>query len=112
MPAQLTIIGLAGVPMVQPGDDLAALTIAAYAATGVTPEDGDVLVVAQKIVSKSEGRIVEVASATPSARAIALAAETGKDPRVVEIVLSESRRIPRPRPNLIVVAHRPGFALA
>ena len=81
MPAQLTITGLAGVPMVQPGDDLAALTLAAFAATALSPQDGDVLVVAQKIVSKSEGRIVEVASVEPSERAIALAAETGKDPR-------------------------------
>src|SRR5437879_5358333 len=112
MPAQLTIIGLAGVPMVQPDDDLAALTLAAYAATKLTLEDGDVIVVAQKIVSKSEGRIVEVASITPSERAIALAAETGKDPRFVEIVLSESRRIVRHRPNLIVVEHRLGFVMA
>src|SRR5205085_6377203 len=112
MPAQLTIIGLAGVPMVQPGDDLAALTLAAYAATGVTPEDGDVLVIAQKIVSKSEGRIVEIATVQPSERAIALAAETGKDPRFVEIVLSESRRIVRHRPNLIVAEHRLGFVMA
>ena len=112
MPAQLTIIGLAGVPMVQPGDDLTALTLAAYAATKLTLEDGDVIVVAQKIVSKSEGRIVEVASVTPSERAIALAAETGKDPYFVEIVLSESRRIVRHRPNLIVAEHRLGFVMA
>ena len=112
MPAQLTIIGLAGVPMVQPGDDLAAVTIAAYAATKLTLDDGDVIVVAQKIVSKSEGRIVEIASVTPSERAIALAAETGKDPRFVEIVLSESRRIVRHRPNLIVAEHRLGFVMA
>src|SRR6266403_937336 len=101
MPAQLTIIGLAGVPMVQPGDDVAALTLAAYAATKLTLEDGDVIVVAQKIVSKSEGRIVEVASVTPSERAIALAAETGKD-----------RRFVRHRPNLIVAEHRLGFVMA
>ena len=112
MPAQLTIIGLAGVPMVQPGDDLASLTLAAYAGTKLVPEDGDVIVVAQKIVSKSEGRLVDVASVTPSERAIALAAETGKDPRFVEIVLSESRRIVRHRPNLIVVEHRLGFVMA
>jgi len=66
MSMQLTIIGLAGVPMVQSGDDLAAMTLAAYAATGVAPENGDVIVIAQKIVSKSEGRIVSVASVTPS----------------------------------------------
>jgi len=112
MPAQLTITGLSGVPMVQPGDDLAALTIAAFAATGLAPQDGDVLVVAQKIVSKSEGRIVDVATVEPSDRAIALAAATGKDPRFVEIVLSESRRIVRHRPNLIVVEHRLGFVMA
>jgi coenzyme F420-0:L-glutamate ligase/coenzyme F420-1:gamma-L-glutamate ligase len=112
MPAQLTITGLSGVPMVQPGDDLAAITLAAFAATGLAPADGDVLVVAQKIVSKSEGRIVDVATVTPSERAIALAAETGKDPRFVEVVLSESRRIVRHRPNLIVVEHRLGFVMA
>ena len=112
MPAQLTITGLIGVPMVQPGDDLAALTIAAFTATALSPEDGDVLVVAQKIVSKSEGRIVDVATVTASERAIALAAETGKDPRFVEIVLAESRRIVRHRPNLIVAEHRLGFVMA
>src|SRR5437764_10347659 len=111
MPARLTITGLAGVPMVQPGDDLAALTLAAFAATALVPEDGDVLVVAQKIVSKSEGRIVNVATVTPSDRAVALAAETGKDPRFVEVVLSESRRVVRHRPNLIVVEHRLGFVM-
>src|SRR4051794_38181352 len=112
MPAQLTITGLAGVPMVQPGDDLAALTVAAFAATGLVPADGDVLVVAQKIVSKSEGRMVDVATVEPSERAIALAAETGKDPRFVELVLQESRRIVRHRPNLIVAEHRLGFVMA
>jgi coenzyme F420-0:L-glutamate ligase / coenzyme F420-1:gamma-L-glutamate ligase len=112
MPVQLNIIGLAGVPMVKPGDDLAAMTLAAYTATGLAPENGDVIVVAQKIVSKSEGRIVAVASVTPSERAIALGAETGKDPRFVEIVLSESRRIVRHRPNLIVAEHRLGFVMA
>ena len=112
MPAEVRIIGLAGVPMVQPGDDLAAMTLDACAATALAPQDGDVVVVAQKIVSKSEGRIVEVATVTPSERAIALAAETGKDPRFVEIVLSESRRVVRQRPNLIVVEHRLGFVMA
>src|SRR5437879_9770072 len=112
MPAQLTIIGPTGLRMVQPGDELAALTLAAYAATKLTLEDGDVLVVAQKIISKSEGRIVDVAAVTPSERAIALAAETGKDPRFVEVVLSESRRVVRHRPNLIVVEHRLGFVMA
>src|SRR3979490_2257966 len=112
MPAQLTITGLSGVPMVQPGDDLAALTLAAFAATALVPQDGDVLVVAEKSVSKSEARIVDVATVEPSQQAIALAAETGKDPRFVEVVLSESRRVVRHRPNLIVVEHRLGFVMA
>jgi coenzyme F420-0:L-glutamate ligase / coenzyme F420-1:gamma-L-glutamate ligase len=112
MSAQLTIIGFAGVPMVQPGDDLAAITLAGYAAMGVAPTDGDVLVVVQKIVSKSEGRMVDVATVEPSPEAIRLARETEKDPRFVEIVLSESRRVVRHRPNLIVVEHRLGFVMA
>src|SRR2546430_11929318 len=112
MPSQLTITGLTGVPMVQPGDDLAAIALAAFAASGLAPEDGDVLVVAQKIVSKAEGRIVDAAPVPASERGIALAAETGKDPRFVEIVLSESRRVVRHRPNLIVAEHRLGFVMA
>jgi coenzyme F420-0:L-glutamate ligase / coenzyme F420-1:gamma-L-glutamate ligase len=100
------------VPIVQPGDDLAAIVLAGCEQTGIALADGDVVVVAQKIVSKSEGRFVEVATVTPSERAIALAAETHKDPRFVEIVLSESRRIVRHRPNLIVAEHRLGFVMA
>jgi len=112
MPAQLTVTGFTGVPMVQPGDDLAAIVLAGYAATGLAPADGDVLVVAQKIVSKSQGRIVDVTTVEPSPRAAALAAETGKDPRFVEVVLAEARRVVRHRPNLIVVEHRLGFVMA
>jgi len=112
MPAQLTITGLAGVPMVQPGDDLAALTMAAFAATGLAPQGGDVLVVAQKIVSKSEGRIIDVSTIKPSKEAIALAAKTEKDPRLCEVILSESRRIVRHRPNLIIAEHRRGWVMA
>src|SRR3954453_12706757 len=106
MASQLTITGLAGVPLVQPGDDLAAIALAAYAETGIAPEDGDVLVVAQKIVSKAEGRIVDVSSVAPSPQAVALAAEVQKDPRLVEVILSESRRIVRHRPNLMIAEHR------
>src|SRR5260370_13804295 len=112
MPAQLTITGLTGVPLVKPGDDLAAIALAAYAATGLAPADGDVLVVAQKIVSKAEDRTVDVASVEPSERAIALAAEVDKDPRLVEVILSESRRIVRHRPNLVIAEHRRGWVMA
>ena len=66
MPAQLTIIGLAGIPLVQPGFDLGKLAIDGYAASGLEPQAGDVLVVAQKIVSKAEGRMVDVGTVEPS----------------------------------------------
>jgi coenzyme F420-0:L-glutamate ligase/coenzyme F420-1:gamma-L-glutamate ligase len=112
MTNQLTITGLRGVPMVQSGDDLAAITLAAYGETGLVPEDGDVLVLAQKIVSKAEGRVVDVARVEPSAQAVALAAEVEKDPRLVEVILSESRRIVRHRPNLMIAEHRRGWVMA
>lgn len=109
---QVTIIGLPGVPMVQPGDNLGAVAIAALVEADIAPEVGDVLVVAQKIVSKAEGRFVDVAAVTPSARAVKLAAESGKDPRFVEVILSESRRIVRHRANLIIAEHRLGYVMA
>ena len=112
MSAQLTITGLTGVPMVQAGDDLAAIVLAAYSQTGLAPAEGDVLVVAQKIVSKVEGRMVDVATVEPSPQAIALAAEVEKDPRLVEVILSESRRIVRHRPNLVIAEHRRGWVMA
>jgi coenzyme F420-0:L-glutamate ligase/coenzyme F420-1:gamma-L-glutamate ligase len=112
MSAQLTITGLSGVPLVQVGDDLAAIALAAYAASGLAPVDGDVLVVAQKIVSKAEDRIVDVAAVEPSERAIALAAEVEKDPRLVEVILRESRRIVRHRPNLLIAEHVRGWVMA
>ncbi|MBV9861419.1 MAG: coenzyme F420-0:L-glutamate ligase [Alphaproteobacteria bacterium] len=112
MTNRVTLTGLPGVPLVQAGDDLAAIAIAGFTASGLAPENGDVLVVAQKIVSKAEGRIVDVAGVEPSPRAIALAREVEKDPRFVEIVLSESRRVVRHRPNLLIVEHRLGFVMA
>jgi coenzyme F420-0:L-glutamate ligase / coenzyme F420-1:gamma-L-glutamate ligase len=112
MPSHLTITALTGVPLVKADDDLAAIALAAYSATGLAPEDGDVLVVAQKIVSKAEDRAVDVATVEPSPHAIALAAEVEKDPRLVEVILSESRRIVRHRPNLMIAEHRRGWVMA
>jgi coenzyme F420-0:L-glutamate ligase/coenzyme F420-1:gamma-L-glutamate ligase len=109
---RVTMTGLFGIPLIQPGDDLGAIAIAAFADNGVVPRDGDVLVVAQKIVSKAEGRYVDVATVRPSERAIALAAEVDKDPRFVEVVLSESKRVVRHRPGLLIVEHRLGFVMA
>jgi coenzyme F420-0:L-glutamate ligase / coenzyme F420-1:gamma-L-glutamate ligase len=110
--ASVTITGLAGIPLVKPGDDLAPIAAEALARNGVAAADGDVLVVAQKIVSKSEGRIVALADVTPSPRALALAAEIDKDPRIVEVILSESNRVVRKRPGLLIVEHRLGFVMA
>jgi coenzyme F420-0:L-glutamate ligase/coenzyme F420-1:gamma-L-glutamate ligase len=112
MTSSVIITGLRGVPMVRAGDDLAPITLDAYAATGLAPEDGDVLVVAQKIVSKAEGRMVDVSAVEPSPEAIALAAEVEKDPRLCEVILRESRRIVRRRPNLIIAEHRRGWVMA
>jgi coenzyme F420-0:L-glutamate ligase / coenzyme F420-1:gamma-L-glutamate ligase len=112
MPSHLTITALTGVPLVKAGDDLGAIGLAAYAATGLAPADGDVLVVAQKIVSKAEDRAVDVATVEPSPQAVALAAEVEKDPRLVEVILSESRRIVRHRPNLMIAEHRRGWVMA
>jgi coenzyme F420-0:L-glutamate ligase / coenzyme F420-1:gamma-L-glutamate ligase len=103
---------LAGVKLVEPGDDLGAIAVAAFATNGLAPEGGDVLVVAQKIVSKAEGRYVDIAAVRPSAAAKALAAEVDKDPRFVEVVLSESRRVVRRRPGLLIVEHRLGYVMA
>ena len=112
MNREVTIKALAGIKLVEPGDDLGAIAIAAFAANGVAPETGDVLVVAQKIVSKAEGRYVDLAKVEPSERAIALAAELDKDPRFVEAVLDESKRVVRHRPGLLIVEHRLGFVMA
>jgi len=113
MPAgQLTLIPITGIKLVEPGDDLGAIAVAAFGANGLVPETGDVLVVAQKIVSKAEDRYVDVTTAEPSERAIALAAEVDKDPRFVEVVLSESRRVVRHRPGLLIVEHRLGHVMA
>jgi coenzyme F420-0:L-glutamate ligase/coenzyme F420-1:gamma-L-glutamate ligase len=109
---RVTMTGLAGIPLVQPGDDLGAIAVAALRGNGLAPEEGDVLVVAQKIVSKAEGRYVDISTVRPSERASALAAELDKDPRFVEVVLSESRRIVRHRPGLLIVEHRLGFVMA
>ena len=103
---------LPGIPMVKPGDDLAALIGEGLARAGLELRAGDVIVVAQKIVSKAEGRTVDLASVTPSPRAVALAAEVQKDPRLVELILSESVRVVRSRPNVLIVEHRLGFVMA
>lgn len=112
MTARLELFALPGLPMVQAGDDLAALILAGLDRAGQVLRDRDVVVVAQKIVSKAEGRIVDLADVVPSAPALKLAAEIGKDPRIVEVVLSELVRVVRSRPNLMIMQHRLGFVMA
>jgi coenzyme F420-0:L-glutamate ligase/coenzyme F420-1:gamma-L-glutamate ligase len=108
---KVEILAVPGLPMVKAGDDLASL-IRERLTGELALRQGDVLVLAQKIVSKAEGRMVEVATVRPSPRAIELAAEVQKDPRLVELILSESVRVVRSRPNVLIVEHRLGFVMA
>jgi coenzyme F420-0:L-glutamate ligase / coenzyme F420-1:gamma-L-glutamate ligase len=112
MTSRLEIVALPGLPMVRAGDDIAALIAAGLSRSDIALRDGDVIVVAQKIMSKAEGRTVDIATVEPSAEAVKLAVEVGKDPRLVEVVLRESTRVVRSRPNLIIVQHRLGFVMA
>jgi coenzyme F420-0:L-glutamate ligase / coenzyme F420-1:gamma-L-glutamate ligase len=108
----VTLSAIAGIPMVRPGDDLAGLLISACERSAVAVADGDIVVVAQKIVSKAERRYVDLATVVPSERAQDLAAQVDKDPRLVEVILGESRRVVRFRPGVLIVEHRLGFILA
>ena len=108
----LEVIALEGLPLIKAGDDLVEMIASSLKQNGVEPRAKDVLVVAQKIVSKAEGRMVDLATIKPSARAIALATEVDKDPRLVEVILSESVRVVRARRNVLIVEHRLGFIMA
>jgi coenzyme F420-0:L-glutamate ligase / coenzyme F420-1:gamma-L-glutamate ligase len=112
MSARLEIFVIPGLPMVREGDDISSIIVDGAQKAGLTLRYGDVVVIAQKIVSKAEGRTVDLATVAPSAEAIALAAEVGKDPRIVQVVLSESVRVVRSRPNLMIMQHRLGFVMA
>lgn len=105
-------IALQGIPQVEPGDDLATLIRQALAGMDLTLQRHDVLVLAQKIVSKAEGRYARLAGVEPSAQALALAQSVGKDARFLELVLSESEEIVKTRPNIVITAHRLGFVMA
>jgi coenzyme F420-0:L-glutamate ligase / coenzyme F420-1:gamma-L-glutamate ligase len=111
-PPTLTLTALAGLPLVKPGDDLVALLQMALQRANIVVRDGDILVIAQKIVSKAEGRIINLNDVVPSPRASALAKKADKDPRLVEIILSESSEVIRYRKDVLIVAHRLGFVMA
>lgn len=118
MPASITLHALPGVPPVRAGDDLADLVCEALARAGLALEAGDVLVLAQKIVSKAEGRLVRLDDVTVADEAAALAEHTGKDPRLVQLILDESVSVVRSRPGtpdrpgVIIVEHRCGWVHA
>lgn len=107
----IQLISLPGLPEIRKGDDLVRLIAESARHGKIAFQTGDVLVIAQKIVSKSEGRLVNLASIKPSSRSVELATELKKDPRLVEVILRESRRIVRSHPVLIVETHH-GFVCA
>ncbi len=108
--SMIQLFPVAGLPIVQPGDDLAVLL--ARALRPLMPQDSDVLVVTSKIVSKAEGRFANLREVTPSAKAIELGQKTLKDPRLVELILQESVAVSRFAPTVLITQHRLGFVSA
>lgn len=108
----LTLTALPGIPMIEPGDSLAEIIIEGLLRAEINLQDGDVLVLAQKIVSKAEGRKVNLADIQPSQDAVELAAQVQKDPRLIELILGESREVLRTRPGTVIVEHKLGFVCA
>ena len=111
-PGTLHLTPLRDFPAVLPGDSLGELVAQATRAQGITPDASSALIVAQKVVSKAEGRRVRLADVDVTAEAQALADFTGKDPRLVSLILSESRSIVRTRPGLIIAEHHTGHIMA
>jgi coenzyme F420-0:L-glutamate ligase/coenzyme F420-1:gamma-L-glutamate ligase len=109
--SEVRLLAIPGLPEIRYGDDLAKLVTGAARRAAVQFEDGDILVIAQKIVSKSEGALVRLAGIRPSPKALTLAARLKKDPRIIEIVLRESRRIVR-SDHVLITETRHGFVCA
>jgi coenzyme F420-0:L-glutamate ligase/coenzyme F420-1:gamma-L-glutamate ligase len=109
---RLELIGVPGVPLVAANDDLAVIIAGALERAGLRPCPGDVFVIAQKVVSKAEGRLVDLATVDVSQRSRSVAEAVGKDPRLVEVILSESTRIVRQRPGVLITEHRLGYVMA
>ena len=107
-PSRLEIIGLSDVPLVNPGDDVTGIILDALKLNNLELVNGDIVVIAQKIISKAEGRCFSLNDVVPSPEAIELAEEVDKDPRLVELILSETRSIARKRPGLIIVESKTG----
>jgi coenzyme F420-0:L-glutamate ligase/coenzyme F420-1:gamma-L-glutamate ligase len=112
MAKPLVLTPLQDLPLIQPGDNLSDLLWQSIASGGISLLNGDILVIAQKIVSKAEGRLVNLTTVFPSPQAIQLAKKVDKDPRFVELVLQESRSVLRTRPGTLIVEHCLGFVCA
>ncbi len=108
----LTLSTIPDIPEIQPGDNLAATIFGALRMNQIQVEDGDIFVIAQKIVSKSEGRFVNLSNVVPGEKAIEIAAIVEKRPELVELILQESNEVLRTRPGTIIVEHRSGFVCA
>jgi len=109
---KLTYFGVDGIPMVEPGDDLVDQIDRAITAMGESIVDKDVIVIAQKIISKAEDRYLDLRTVTPSEEAIALGEKVDKDPRKVQAILDESVEVVRARPGVLIVEQRNGFVQA
>ena len=112
MPTAVSFLALQGLPEIRAGDDLASIIRASLRESGLVLGSLDLLVVAQKIVSKAEGRLVRLSEVTPSTEAQALAVKVQKDPRFVELVLRESKEVLRAVPNILITRHRCGWVMA
>lgn len=108
----LTFTPLPQMPLIYPGDNLAEMLLSSMQSARITLEDSDILVVTQKIVSKAEGRLVNLETVTPSKESLELANRSEKDPRLVELILRESNEVLRVRAGTIIVEHRLGFVCA
>ena len=112
MVRSLSLTALAGIPEIERGAALSELLLTAITRTGLSLQSGDILVLAQKIISKAEGRKIALAGITPSARAQGIANEAHKDPRIVELMLQESIKVLRVKPGIIITEHKLGFIMA
>ena len=109
MSDNVKILGLVGLPLVKPGDDIVQLLLRIAKSLNIRIADGDVIVIGHKIISKSEGRIVELSKVKPSSRAIRIARRSCKDPRLVQLILDESRRIIKVGRGILLVEAKQGM---
>jgi coenzyme F420-0:L-glutamate ligase / coenzyme F420-1:gamma-L-glutamate ligase len=111
-PRSMVYTAIPDFPMVQNGDDLASLIVKGCSICNILIEDGDIFVLAQKIVSKAEGRLISFSAITPSAQALELEKITKKDPRFIELVLRQSKKVIRAKYNTLIVEHKKGYICA